>query len=94
MFLNINVVLNYQSLILQTSTKKTYVKNKLLFDKGFSFYNSSIATKKKIYITRYFRKSLKWNVTLNNTNIDINKFHKLAILIKKVVPKRKKQNNL
>ena len=91
MFLNINVVLNYQSLILQTSTKKTYVKNKLLFDKGFSFYSHK---EKNIYITRYFRKPLKWNVTLNNTNIDINKFHKLAILIKKVVPKRKKQNNL
>ena len=65
-----------------------YVKNKLSFDKRFSFYNSSIDTKKK-NITRYFRKPLKWNLVLNNTNIDINKFCKLAILIKKSCAKEK-----
>ena len=38
-----------------------------------------------------FKKPLKWDVALNNTNIDINKFWKSTIMIKKALPKRKKQ---
>ena len=45
----------------------------------------------KYNITRYFRKPLKWNVTLNNTNIDVNKFHKSTIMIKKCCAKEKEK---